>query len=348
MADQREGRRRDDERARGSRERDDWRERPRYGDDRDWYRRGVEDRDWSRGGAYGRGERWGMEDWRRAEPERGRESWPRWDGSPRDWENERGYGREGWGREHDPRRDYASEALRGRRPPANRSPSDAWDYDDQSGRDLGSESGMSPSGYSRPDYGGDRYYRERGGYAARRGPERGWWDRAADEVSSWFGDEEADRRRRFEDHRDQHRGRGPRGYKRSDERIREDVSDRLTDNPILDASEVEVVVMSAEVTLNGLVDSRYSKRLAEDLAEEVSGVQHVQNNLRIRARGRERDSISGTYSGIAEGGATSDLGRTSRSAGSGTGNASGVTAGSASDSTSDKANAGGKIPEADG
>jgi hypothetical protein len=79
-----------------------------------------------------------------------------------------------------------------------------------------------------------------------------------------------------------HRGRGPKGYQRSDERIREDVNDRLTDDPHIDASEIEVTVSNREVTLSGTVNSRFEKRHAEDLAETISGVTHVQNNLRIQ------------------------------------------------------------------
>ncbi len=163
-------------------------------------------------------------------------------------------------------------------------------------------------------YGPERDYDWRPSAYDRR--DRGWWDRASDEVSSWFGDEDAERRRR-EDERASHRGRGPRGYTRSDDRIREDISDRLTDNPILDASDVEITVASGEVTLIGSVDSRYSKRLAEDIAEDVSGVRHVQNNLRVREY-QARDSISGTSSGIAENGRTSDLGRATQSGSTGT------------------------------
>lgn len=79
-----------------------------------------------------------------------------------------------------------------------------------------------------------------------------------------------------------HRGRGPAGYRRSDERIHEDVNDRLTDDPMLDASDIEVLVSQAEVTLNGTVHRREDKRRAEDIAEAVSGVTHVQNNLRLQ------------------------------------------------------------------
>jgi hypothetical protein len=77
-----------------------------------------------------------------------------------------------------------------------------------------------------------------------------------------------------------HRGRGPKGYKRSDERIHEDVCERLMEDPFIDASNIEVVVKDGEVTLNGTVSSRGLKRRAEDLAELSSGIAHVQNNLR--------------------------------------------------------------------
>jgi len=78
-----------------------------------------------------------------------------------------------------------------------------------------------------------------------------------------------------------HRGRGPKGYRRSDQRIHEDVCERLTEDRFIDASNVEVVVKEGEVTLSGTVSSRGLKRRAEDLAEMASGVAHVQNNLRV-------------------------------------------------------------------
>lgn len=80
----------------------------------------------------------------------------------------------------------------------------------------------------------------------------------------------------------EHRGRGPKNYTRSDDRIREDVNDRLSDDAWLDASEIDVQVSSGEVTLTGTVNAREDKRRAEDLAEQVSGVKHVQNSLRVQ------------------------------------------------------------------
>jgi osmotically-inducible protein OsmY len=58
----------------------------------------------------------------------------------------------------------------------------------------------------------------------------------------------------------------------SDERIREDINDRLTDVYYLDASDIEVMVNDSVVTLMGRVDNRYDKRRAEYIAELVSGV----------------------------------------------------------------------------
>jgi hypothetical protein len=105
------------------------------------------------------------------------------------------------------------------------------------------------------------------------GREPGLMERAADAVSSWLGGD---------DHAGpDHRGRGPKGWTRSDERIHDDVCHRLTEDDMVDASDVEVTVAGGEVTLNGTVQDRMQKRRAEDCAEAASGVRHVQNNLRV-------------------------------------------------------------------
>lgn len=76
--------------------------------------------------------------------------------------------------------------------------------------------------------------------------------------------------------------RGPKGYKRSDERIREDVSDRLSEQDSFDPSEIEVAVANGEVTLTGSVRHRHEKFLAEEISDDVSGVTDVHNQLRVR------------------------------------------------------------------
>jgi hypothetical protein len=89
-----------------------------------------------------------------------------------------------------------------------------------------------------------------------------------------------------------HTGKGPKGYTRSDARIREDVCDRLTDDAQIDASEIDVKVSNCEVTLAGTVDNREEKRRAEDCAESVSGVRNVQNNIRVQ----DKASVGATTS----------------------------------------------------
>jgi hypothetical protein len=106
-------------------------------------------------------------------------------------------------------------------------------------------------------------------------------------------------------HEESKRGIGPKNYARTDERILEDVCDELTEDPILDASEVEVKVADGEVTLSGTVEDRAEKRRAEDDADRIIGVRHVQNNLRVveptSARAREVGTTSGTAGGNVTG-----------------------------------------------
>lgn len=83
-------------------------------------------------------------------------------------------------------------------------------------------------------------------------------------------------------------GRGPKGYRRSDERIHEDVCERLTEHPAIDASDIEVTVNDGDVTLTGRVESRAVKHLTEVMVETVSGVKEVHNQLRV-ARLEEND-----------------------------------------------------------
>ena len=78
------------------------------------------------------------------------------------------------------------------------------------------------------------------------------------------------------------RGRGPKNYKRSDERIADDVHLMLTDDPDIDAFDIEVKVENGEVTLTGQVRSRWEKRAAEDLVAQCSGVADVHNRLKVQ------------------------------------------------------------------
>ena len=129
------------------------------------------------------------------------------------------------------------------------------------------------SGYERTER---NYDRDTTGYRRGNRNERGFFDKAGDEIASWFGDESAEKRREMD-----HRGRGPKNYSRSNERILEDACDRLTDDRGIDASDIQVTVDNNEVTLDGKVNTRWEKRRAEDAMYDLSGVKHVQNNLRL-------------------------------------------------------------------
>jgi hypothetical protein len=93
------------------------------------------------------------------------------------------------------------------------------------------------------------------------------WDRSAGRASGT--------------RRDDYRGRSPKDYRRSDDRIREDICDRLTDDPLLDPSDVTIKVEGGEVILTGFVATRDEKRRAEEEAERVSGVHDVINQIRV-------------------------------------------------------------------
>jgi osmotically-inducible protein OsmY len=194
----------------------------------------------------------------------------------------RGYMREGRGYGPGEGRSFDEGSSYGRRDD-DRAYGYRQDYRRRHARGYGAAYGQ---GYATYGYPSATEAERRSAYGARdwrddQDDDRSWWDRTKDQFKAWGGDDNA-RRRREMDEVEHNRGRGPRGYTRSDERIREDVSDRLSDDWRVDASDIEVKVEAGEVTLNGTVRNRDDKRRAEDLADDCSGVKHVQNNLRIK------------------------------------------------------------------
>lgn len=195
----------------------------------------------------------------------------------RDWDNETGYAGNAWGSSAP---GYSSEGT-----------SHSYFRGDDFG---GSEQTRRGASYSGGGAMGASNYARRG-YSGWQGPEeqrdRGFMARAGDEVASWFGDDQAAMRREQD-----HRGRGPGNYTRSDQRILEDACDRLTEDRRIDASGITVSVDQGELTLEGNVSSRSQKRQAEDCVEDVSGVKHVQNNLRVQdADTGEGQRAKGTF-----------------------------------------------------
>jgi hypothetical protein len=97
-----------------------------------------------------------------------------------------------------------------------------------------------------------------------------------------------------------HVGKGPKGYRRSDERIHEDVCEQLAQDPGVDASDIEVAVRDGEVTLMGTVEDRWMKRRAEDAIESLPGIRDVHNRVRVMDRGAAetvRRGLTGTAGG---------------------------------------------------
>src|SRR5262249_49896833 len=86
----------------------------------------------------------------------------------------------------------------------------------------------------------------------------------------------------LEKHHGSHRGKGPKGYKRPDDRIHDEVCERLTRHALIDASLMDVQVENGEVTVTGEVLDRRMKHMTEDVIDEVSGVREIHNKLRVR------------------------------------------------------------------
>lgn len=76
---------------------------------------------------------------------------------------------------------------------------------------------------------------------------------------------------------------GPKGYQRSDERIREDLCERLMRARHVDSSEVTVEVTQGKVLLEGTVPQRRMKHAIEDMADACLGVRDIDNRIRVAA-----------------------------------------------------------------
>jgi hypothetical protein len=196
------------------------------------------------------------------------------------------------------RRDYDFETRRrsfaqGGRPGADRDwqrgREEGWvRYGPERSGDYRRAEGRPQEPWREGDYRRHEEHEGSGDFLSRAGERISSWFRGSDLMRGSHEDEGGPRRYREDFGREarafpegDHRGRGPRGYKRADERISDEVHDRLTEDPWLDASNIGVEVKGGEVTLSGSVDNREAKHRAERLVENLAGVTHVQNNLRV-------------------------------------------------------------------
>lgn len=130
--------------------------------------------------------------------------------------------------------------------------------------------GSAGQGYGERDASGDRDYRMQGaGYGAQASQQAA---RSGGALGRSY------------------RGVGPRNYTRSDERIREDLNERLTDAHDIDASGISVEVNNGIATLNGSVSERWMKHRAEDIADGCSGVRDVRNMLQVSSQGAQSEA----------------------------------------------------------
>lgn len=142
---------------------------------------------------------------------------------------------------------------------------------------------------------------ELGGYGMNQ-PYRGSGERQNWSGSNW-GDQSRDRpwgaahSGRFgSDFSEQGmRGRTPKGYTRSDERIKDDVCEQLYRTPDIDVSDVTVEARNGTVMLEGSVPDRRMKHRIEDLCEQCLGVQDVDNRIRVQRADRGVGSRSGSF-----------------------------------------------------
>ena len=121
---------------------------------------------------------------------------------------------------------------------------------------------------------------------------------------------------------------GPKGYTRSDERLREDISERLMQAYDIDSSEVTVQVLGGKVVLEGTVPNRYMKHAIEDIADGAPGVQDVDNKIRVTSSRWSTNADAGSVATnannpVAGGSSNQSLGGTGVSSGGRTTTSSG-------------------------
>ena len=170
---------------------------------------------------------------------------------------------------------------------------------------VGTGMGLGPAAPGRGQFG--RTYGTSSGYGGGFGSSYGTW-----------GDDDAARQRQAGSHRDapqyggrsgydlgthqrdirrepqrSFRGLGPKDYKRPDDRIRDDIYERLTDDHHIDARAIMVEVNQGNVTLTGTVIERRMRYAAEDLVESVMGVANINNQLRVQQENPSGASMAG-------------------------------------------------------
>jgi len=88
----------------------------------------------------------------------------------------------------------------------------------------------------------------------------------------------------YDDARDRHFRRGPKGYVRSDARIEEEIAASLWKAWQIDSSDVSLQVKGGNVFLSGTVPERWMKYDIENTVDECPGVREIDNQIRVEER----------------------------------------------------------------
>jgi hypothetical protein len=173
----------------------------------------------------------------------------------------------------------------------------SWDDDRMDRSDYPTSFG-SPRGQTSRPY-GTGFYREEDMRRDWRGAGVGTW-REDDARQAGGRPDDRGLLERAADWVERKLGKAPKGYRRSDERIREELCETIMRRPDVDASEVDVLVKDGEVTLTGTVHERRMKRRIEDIAEDILGVADVHNQIKVeraletRTQNGDRDKATTT------------------------------------------------------
>jgi len=234
-------------------------------------------------------------DWEEQGGRRGPSGYSRGESEQSGWE--RGADEDRWGQSGESRR-YQQGQQSGRSDP----------YGGGQQQRYGSSGQYEQGGYGRSRYG----EREQGGYGGSYQREgfrggRQYESQSFDQpyppgFQSEFGSSQGSRygsgRQGYSEY-GAHRGKGPKGYARSDDRLKEIICEKLTDDPMIDASEINVEVTSQVVKLTGTVDDRSTKYEVEELIERCGGVKDIDNQLRVRSGSSQRSQL-GSQGGSME------------------------------------------------
>ena len=75
--------------------------------------------------------------------------------------------------------------------------------------------------------------------------------------------------------------RGPKNYRRGDDRIGVEVAERIARATRIDSGAITIAVRDGTVTLEGTVPARWMRYAVENVAATVWGVEDIDNRVRV-------------------------------------------------------------------